>query len=110
MEFLKSVLFGLLFIWLLLFITGSQDQRGFEGIGQAMVLIFIAPVILLFSIIIGIKRQSLEQKTMSGDKSYTFFGIKGGKGFYLSILTILILCIIFIILYSPYFLTYLRQL
>ncbi len=102
MEFLKSVLIGLIVILLLLILTGLNKAGGFEAIGLIFILIFIAPVILLFSIIIGIKRQSVKQETVPGNKSFTLFNVKFSKGFYLSILTILILCILFIILFFPY--------
>lgn len=55
---------GIALIFLLFILSGAKGQKGDTtgAIEQALILTFIVPVILLFSIIIGVKRQSSKQK------------------------------------------------
>jgi hypothetical protein len=90
---------GLLVIFILLTLTASNKAGGFEAIGIAFILIFVAPAILLFSIIVGIKRQSMKQASVSIE-NYAIFGIKVSRQFYvfLSIMLYLIIASMMLII------------
>lgn len=90
MEFLKSLLVGIVLIFLLVLLLGYQISRyssNLGGIAAIIPLMFIVPLILLISIIIGIRRQTNKQ---IGSKNNE---MKIGKGIY--IITLIILLIFF---------------
>lgn len=105
MEFLKSVLAGVTLIFLLFILSGINRQSDTAtALGQAFMLIFVAPIILIISVAIGIKQQTSQPRIESNIQSKADKQrIKAKNKIYFMILFILAIIFLSILFISIYF-------